>query len=58
MKIMRATPSAEVWQKIEAGMDKYDAGKYKKRFVGWRITAILLFLPVDFFYGINILHPN
>jgi hypothetical protein len=38
------TPSANVWEKINAGLDKKDAGSYKKRLIGWKRTAILLFL--------------
>ena len=37
-------PSNEVWQKLEAGLDKRDAEKYRRWFLGWRIAGILLFI--------------
>ena len=37
-------PSDEVWQKLEAGLDKRDAEKYRRWFVAWRIAGILLFI--------------
>jgi hypothetical protein len=37
-------PSNEVWQKLEAGLDKRDAEKYRRWFVAWRIAGILLFI--------------
>jgi hypothetical protein len=37
-------PSAGVWEKIDAGLDKKDAKSYKRRFIGWKRTAILLLL--------------
>ncbi|MDE3142764.1 MAG: outer membrane beta-barrel protein [Bacteroidota bacterium] len=35
-------PSESVWEKLNAQLDKEDAGKYKKRFIGWKRAAILL----------------
>lgn len=35
-------PSEGVWEKLNAGLDKEDARKYKKRFIGWKRAAILL----------------
>src|ERR1700730_2161771 len=38
-------PSADVWEKLNARLDKEDADKYKKGFIGWkRIAILLLFL--------------
>ncbi len=37
-------PSADVWGKINADLDKRDAEKYKRRFIGWKRTAIILLL--------------
>ncbi|MCC6290373.1 MAG: hypothetical protein IT249_21055 [Chitinophagaceae bacterium] len=37
-------PSNEVWQKLEARLDKRDAEKYRKWFLGWRIAGVLLFI--------------
>lgn len=38
-------PSAAAWEKLNAALDKEDAEKYKRRFIGWkRIAVILLFL--------------
>ena len=42
-------PSAAVWDKINADLDRKDAEKYKRRFIGWkRIAIILLFLLSGF----------
>lgn len=35
-------PSEMAWQKLNASLDKEDAEKYKKRFIGWKRVAILL----------------
>ncbi len=35
-------PSDGVWEKLNAQLDKEDAEKYKKRFIGWKRTSILL----------------
>jgi hypothetical protein len=43
-----AKPSNEVWEKLAAGLDKHDAEKYKRKFIEWRITAVLLFLLCGF----------
>jgi hypothetical protein len=38
-------PSAATWEKINALLDKQDADRYKKGFIGWkRIAILLLFL--------------
>ena len=37
-------PSPEVWQKINEGLDKKETESYKRRFIGWKRTAILLLL--------------
>ncbi len=37
-------PSDEVWEKINAHLEKKDAASYKKRFILWKRTAILLLL--------------
>src|ERR1700730_1416667 len=35
-------PSSAAWEKINARLDKEDADKYKKGFIGWKRGAILL----------------
>lgn len=35
-------PSDGLWEKLNARLDKEDASKYKKRFIGWKRAAILL----------------
>lgn len=37
-------PSEAAWEKLNAMLDKEDAGKYKKRFIGWKRVAIMLLL--------------
>lgn len=37
-------PSEAAWKKISAVLDKDDAEKYKKRFIGWKRIAIVLLL--------------
>lgn len=37
-------PSEGTWDKISASLDKDDAQKYKKRFIGWKRIAIVLLL--------------
>lgn len=37
-------PSEAAWEKIGAVLDKDDAEKYKKRFIGWKRIAIVLLL--------------
>ncbi|MDX2047380.1 MAG: outer membrane beta-barrel protein [Chitinophagaceae bacterium] len=37
-------PSADVWKKLNAGLDKQEAASYKKRSAGWKRIAILLLL--------------
>lgn len=42
-------PSAAAWEKLNAALDKEDAEKYKRRFIGWkRIAVLLLFLLSGF----------
>lgn len=42
-------PSAATWEKLSAALDKEDAEKYKRRFIGWkRIAVVLLFLLAGF----------
>ena len=38
------TPSANAWEKINAALDKADADKYKRRFIGWKRIAVVLAL--------------
>lgn len=37
-------PSPITWEKINAALDKEDADKYKKRFIGWKRIAVFLSL--------------
>src|SRR5258706_2997123 len=37
-------PSSDVWDKVNAGLDKKDAERYKRRFIGWKRAAILSLL--------------
>ena len=37
-------PSGAAWEKISAVLEKDDAEKYKKRFIGWKRIAIVLIL--------------
>lgn len=37
-------PSAEVWEKINAGLDKKDAESYKKSVIGWKRLSLLLLI--------------
>ncbi len=37
-------PSADVWEKINAGLDKKDAESYKKSAIGWKRLSLLLLL--------------
>jgi hypothetical protein len=37
-------PSSDVWNKINAGLDKKDAESYKRRFIGWKRVSILSLL--------------
>lgn len=37
-------PSANAWEKINAALDKADADKYKRRFIGWKRIAVVLAL--------------
>lgn len=42
-------PSATAWEKLSAALEKEDAEKYKRRFIGWkRIAVVLLFLLSGF----------
>ncbi|MBI1781570.1 MAG: hypothetical protein HYR66_09405, partial [Sphingobacteriales bacterium] len=42
-------PSDSTWEKLNAALDKEDAEKYKRRFIGWkRIAALLFFLLASF----------
>lgn len=42
-------PSGATWEKLNAALDKEDAEKYKRRFIGWkRIAVLLLFLLAGF----------
>lgn len=42
-------PSAGVWEKLNAGLNKKDSELYKKKFIGWkRIAILLLFLFLGF----------
>ncbi len=38
------TPSIDVWDKINANINKNDAVKYKRRFIAWKRTAFILIL--------------
>ncbi|HEX5026704.1 MAG TPA: hypothetical protein VFV68_15595 [Agriterribacter sp.] len=40
-------PSAAAWQKLEAALDKRDTEKYKRRFIGWKRIAIILFVMLS-----------
>ena len=53
-------PSPEVWQKINEGLDKKVAESYKRRFIGWKRTAILLLLLLTGFvlYESGVLKQN
>ena len=42
-------PSANVWKKINADLDKKDAESYRRRFVGWKRVAIILILLLSGF---------
>jgi hypothetical protein len=64
-KQLKEDPSPDVWEKINAGLDKKDAESYKKRFIGWKRMSILLLLLLAGFilYESGILktgstHPN
>jgi len=37
-------PSENAWEKINATLDKADADKYKRRFIGWKRIAVVLAL--------------
>ena len=37
-------PSPDVWDNINAGLDKKDAVSYKRRFIGWKRVAIVAML--------------
>jgi hypothetical protein len=37
------------WEKLQAGLDKQDADKYRRRFIGWKRIAILLLLLLSGF---------
>lgn len=37
-------PSAAAWEKLNAALDKEDAEKYKRRFIGWKRIAVILIL--------------
>ena len=37
-------PSADVWEKINADLDKKDAESYKKSAIGWKRLSLLLLL--------------
>lgn len=42
-------PSPATWEKLNAALDKEDAERYKRRFIGWkRIAVTLLFLLAGF----------
>lgn len=48
-KTFEDEPSAASWDKLNAALDKEDAEKYKRRFIGWkRIAIVLLFLLSGF----------
>ena len=42
-------PSADMWDKINAGLDKKDAESYRRRFIGWKRIAIILMLLLSGF---------
>lgn len=42
-------PSASVWEKINASLDKEDALSYKRRFIAWKRLAIILLLLLSGF---------
>ncbi len=37
-------PSADIWEKINAGLDKINAESYKKSVIGWKRQSLLLLL--------------
>ncbi|HKB43362.1 MAG TPA: hypothetical protein VKC90_03200, partial [Chitinophagaceae bacterium] len=42
-------PSGDIWDKINADLDKIDAEKNKRKFIAWRkVVAVLLFLLAGF----------
>lgn len=51
---------ADGWEKLQAGLDKQDADKYKRRFIGWKRIAILLFFLLSGFiiYEAGVLKTN
>jgi len=42
-------PSSGVWDKIKADLDRKDAEKYKRRFIGWKRVAVILILLLSGF---------
>lgn len=42
-------PSSGVWDKINADLDRKDAEKYKRRFIGWKRVAVILLLLLSGF---------
>lgn len=36
-------PSATEWEKLSAALDKEDADKYKRKFIGWKRIAVVFF---------------
>lgn len=43
LELYEEAPSSSVKKKLEAALDKKDAESYRKRFLGWKRAAILLF---------------
>lgn len=48
------------WEKLQANLDKQDADKYKRKFVGWKRMSILLLLLLFSFiiYETGIINPH
>lgn len=40
-------PTDAVWEKLSTALDKDDAEKYKKRFIGWKRIAVILLLMLS-----------
>ena len=53
-------PSVDAWEKINATLDKKDAEKYKRKFIGWKRISFLLLLLLTgiLIYETGILKTN
>jgi hypothetical protein len=40
-------PSSSTWEKINSMLSKEEADTYKRKFIGWKRIAIMLFLLVN-----------